>query len=215
MIGTFARFDIVNFATPVRRVAPAMFLVLVTSVATPWPEFAIGTAAIVMSLLAVNSFAADERAHLDTLYATLPITRRNVVVGRYLALVVMYLVVALLASIAAIIITLVGGDSVNFVVLAAVNVAAFLVFAVSVAVQLPFFFSVGSTRARPMIFIPAVVFGGGAVLATQTGLFSRTDLMVVVSKNLGAMLGAVPVIALAALIASIAISAARYDRRAL
>lgn len=215
MIGTFARFDIVNFATPVKRVAPAILLVLVTTVATPWPVFAVGTAAIVMSLLVANPFAADERGHLDTLYATLPITRRNVVAGRYLALVLIYLVAALLATIAAIIITLVGGHSVDVVVLAAVNVAAFLVFAVSAALQLPFFFSVGSTRARPMIFIPAVVFGGSAVLATQTGLFSRTDLVAAVSMNLGTLWVAAPIIAVAALIASIAISAARYNRRAL
>ncbi|MEP6481595.1 MAG: ABC-2 transporter permease [Rhodoglobus sp.] len=215
MIGTFARFDIVNFATPVRRVAPALLLVLATAVATPWPMFAIGTAAIVMSLLAANPFSADELGHLDTLYSTLPITRRNVVIGRYLALVLVYLATALLASIAAIIITLAGRHDIDILALAAINVAAFLVFAVSVAVQLPFFFSVGATRARPMIFIPAVVFGGGAALASQTGLLSRIDFATVISANLGILWVAVPVVAVAALAGSIAISSVRYGRRAL
>ncbi|MEO5533953.1 MAG: ABC-2 transporter permease [Pseudolysinimonas sp.] len=215
MIGTFARFDIVNFATPVRRVAPALLLVVATAVATPLPVFAIGTAAIVMSLLAANPFAADERSHLDTLYATLPINRRNVVLGRYLALVLAYLAAALIATIAAIIITLGGGHSVDVLAFAAANVAAFLVFAVSVAVQLPFFFSVGATRARPMIFIPAVVFGGGAALASQTGLLSRIDFATAISANLGIVSAAVVVIAVAALLGSIAISTVRYNRRAL
>jgi ABC-type transport system involved in multi-copper enzyme maturation permease subunit len=215
MILSFARFDITNFVTPVRRVLPSAVLVLAVAVAAPWPAFAIGAAAIVMSLLAANPFAADERGRLDTLYATLPITRRTIVVGRYLGLVGIYLVLALAATVAAIVTTLLGHHPVDPVMLGAVNVAAFSVFAIAIAVQLPFFFSVGYTRARPMMFVPAAVLVAGSAIASQTGILNHTDLIHAVSQNLDTLWVAAPVIAVAALAASAGISWARYRRRSL
>jgi len=215
MIGTFARFDIVNFVDPVRRVLPAILLVIAVAVATPMPALAIGAAAIVMSLLAGNPFAADERGRLDTLYSTLPLGRRTVVVGRYLALVALYFGVALAATLAAIVTTALAHQPVDLAVLGAVNVGAFLVFAVAIAVQLPFFFSVGYTRARPMMFIPSAVLVAGTALAAQTGVLDHVDLVQVVSQNLAILWVAAPTIAVAALVASAGISAVRYRRRAL
>jgi ABC-type transport system involved in multi-copper enzyme maturation permease subunit len=215
MIGTFALFDIVNFVTPVKRIAPALLLVLVAPVISPWPAFGIGAAAIVMSLLASNPFSADERGHLDTLYATLPISRRSIVVARYLALVLLYVAVALLATVAVIVVTISQGKIVDFVSLGAVNGASLLVFTIALAVQLPFFFSVGFTRARLMTFIPVVVVVGGAAIASQTGMLEHTDVVSEIGRHLDILWVSTPIVAAIALAASIAISSARYGRRAL
>src|SRR4051812_362197 len=112
MIARFVVFDILNFVTPVKRFAPAMFLVLVAPWAAPSPAFGIGTAAIVMSLLAANPFAADERGRLDTLYATLPVTRRGVVIARYIALMVLYVAAAALGTGAALVVQIKSGQAV-------------------------------------------------------------------------------------------------------
>ena len=215
MIGTFARFDIINFVTPVKRIAPALLLVLVAPAISPWPAFGIGAAAIVMSLLASNPFAADERGRLDTLYATLPISRRSIVISRYLALVVLYVAVALIATIAVIVVTVSQGKPVDFVLLGAVNVASLLVFAVALAVQLPFFFSVGFTRARLMTFIPVVVVVGGAAIASQTGILKHADVVSEIAHHLDTLWVAAPIVAGVALAASIVISSTRYGSRAL
>lgn len=213
MNGTFTRFDIINFLTPARRVVPAALLVLVAPAAAPWPAFGIGAAAIVMSLLAGNPFGTDELGRLDTLYATLPITRRAVVLGRYTALVLIYLAAALAATLAAMITTLAGHQAVDFVAIGAVDVAAFLVFALALAVQLPFFFSLGFTRARPMMFIPAAVLVAGAALASQTGLVVPSDLIDAASTNIAVLSVAAAAIGVAALLVSAAISAALYRHR--
>ncbi len=213
MIASFARFDITNFVTPARRVLPAALLVLIAPVAAPWPALGIGAAAIVMSLLAANPFTADELGRLDTLYATLPITRRAVVLGRYVALIAIYLAAALAATVAAVITSMSGHRAVDFAALGAVNVAGFLAFAIALAVQLPFFFSLGFTRARPMVFIPAAVLVVAAVLASQAGLTVPPDVIGVVSRNLSAVLGGAVAIAVVALAGSAAISVARYRAR--
>jgi len=215
MIARFALFDMLNFVTPVRRVAPALLMVVAAPVISPWPAFGIGAAAVVMSLLASNPFATDERGRLDTLYGTLPLTRRSVVAGRYLALVVLYVVVALLASIAAIVVQLNQGQAVDFRLLGEANVISVLMYAIALAVQLPFFFSLGFTRARAMTFIPSALLVGCAALASQLGILNQVDLVDRISRNLTIVWIASPVIVAAALGASIAISFEHYRRRAL
>jgi ABC-type transport system involved in multi-copper enzyme maturation permease subunit len=215
MTGTFALFDMANFITPAKRIIPPLLIVMLAALATPWPAFGVIAAAIAMSLLAPNPFADDERGHLDTLYATLPITRRTVVTGRYLALIVLYLVVALVATLAAVIISLIKGNPIGFDVLGLVNLVGVLIFAILLAVQLPFFFSVGFTRGRPMMYMPLAVLAGGAWLAGQTGLLSRIDLGSVTSLNPVALWVSGLAIAVLALVASAGLSSVRYGRRAL
>ncbi|MET4783305.1 ABC-2 transporter permease [Glaciihabitans sp. UYNi722] len=186
---------------------------LVVATLTPWPEVGIIAAAMIMSFLAPNPFAADERGHLDTLYATLPITRR-VVVGRYLALVALYLAVAVVATIAVVVIPLTKGTAIDFAAFVPVNVAGFVIFAVALAVQLPLFFIVGYTRARPLIYIPIVAFVLVAWLVSQAGILDHGAFgSAGGSLPSGWILGLLVVIAVAALVASAVISSARYGRR--
>lgn len=215
MIAKFAVFDMLNFLTPVKRVAPALLLVLLAPWAAPSPAFGIGAGAIVMSLLVSNPFAADERGRLDTLYATLPLTRRGIVVGRYLALFALYIVVAAVGTAAAVVVQIKNGDAVDPLLFGAVNAVALMFFAIALAVQLPFFFSLGFTRARLMSFLPAAVFVGAAVLASQLGFLNGPGLVDGIARNLNALWVGAPIVAAAALAASIAISAVRYSRRAL
>ncbi len=214
MIAKFVLFDMRAFVTPLKRVAPALLLVVVAPTIGPSPAFGIVAAAIVMSLLSSNPFAADERGRLDTLYSTLPLSRRSVVVGRYIALLVLYIVVALLGTVAALVVLLVQHETIDAQLLVTVNAVSISFFAVALAVQLPFFFSVGFTRARLMTFIPGTLLVGGAVLASQLGLFTSVDLSQTISQNLSNLWIAAPIVA-AVVIASIAISTVRYGRRAL
>ena len=215
MIVRFAVFDILNFITPAKRVAPALLLVLVAPWAAPSSAFGIGAAAIVMSLLASNPFAADERGRLDTLYATLPITRRGIVIGRYLALLVAYLVAAALATAVAVVVQIKSGQAVDPRLFGAVNVFSLLFFAVAISLQLPFFFSVGFTRARLLTFIPAAVLVGAAAVASQVGTLSAHGLINGVSRSLTALWIVAPIVVTAVLVASLIIASAQYSRRAL
>lgn len=215
MIATFVRFDILNFVTPAKRILPALLVVLLVSVTSPWPATAIGGAAIVMSLLAANPFATDERGRLDTLYATLPISRRAVVLGRYLALVALYVVLALLGTIVSVVVPLLRREPVGGEIILLVNAGSLVVFIAALAVQLPFFFSVGYTRARPLVFLPMAVVVALAWLAGQTGLLANVDFRPLLSMNpLVLCAFGVGVSALLVVI-SATISSVRYGRRSL
>lgn len=213
MIATFALFDGLNFTSPLRRVVPPFLVVLAAALVLPWPAVGIGAAAVVMTLLAPNHFAADERGRLDTLYSTLPVTRRSVVLGRYAALVVLYLVVAAVATVLAVLISLLRGQEVAPEVLVPVNLGSFAFYCLALSVQLPFFFALGYTRARPLVYLPVVVVTAVSWLVGRTGLVDDVDLGTLTTANPSILTGAGLVVGLVALSASAALSATRYARR--
>ena len=215
MIASFALFDIANFVTPAKRVAPPLLIVAIAAIITPWPTFAIGAAAIVMSLLAANPFAADERGRLDTLYATLPLSRSAVVIGRYVSLTVIYLLVVLAANILAVAVPLTKGAEIDLWMLGMINLASVIIYALAIAVQLPFFFSVGFTRARPMMYIPVGVVAGLLWLAGQTGLVDDSDFTALQSIDPVVAVGVGVGVSVVALVISAAVSSVRYGRRSL
>ena len=117
---------------------------LVMHGATPTIVVCILTVAFLPSIL----FAQDERAHLDIMYAVLPVSRTRLVVGRYLFLVISAVVMTLAGSAAAQIDELVRGPEPSSVPLSMAAVAgmALAVVGAVAAVQLPFFFALGHAR---------------------------------------------------------------------
>ena len=117
---------------------------LVMHGATPTIVVCILTVAFLPSIL----FAQDERAHLDIMYAVLPVSRTRLVVGRYLFIVISAVVMTLAGSAAAQIDELVRGPEPSSVPLSMAAVAgmALAVVGAVAAVQLPFFFALGHAR---------------------------------------------------------------------
>ncbi|GAB2474993.1 ABC-2 transporter permease [Xylanimonas ulmi] len=140
-------------------------------------------------------FNLDERSHLDTLYATLPLSRRSVVLGRYATMVA----VALILAAASVLVTLAAapflGESPDAGTLGMLTLGGFAAFCLFTAVQLPFFFSLGFSRARPFAFIAPLVglaalffaFGGRSEL-TLTALDRLATWPVLASAAIGAVL---------------------------
>jgi hypothetical protein len=211
--GTFALFDTVNFVVPARRVLPPFLAVLAVAVVTPWPVLAVAAGAVVMTLLAPNHFAADERGRLDTLYATLPVSARTVVLGRYVSLVLLYLATAVFSTGTAVVVGLVTGEPVAADVLVPVNLGAFVFFCGATAVQLPFFFALGYTRARPLVYVPVVLLSGTTWLLGQTDVFDGLDPASLASADPAVLWSAGLVLSLGLLVASAAVSTRLYRRR--
>lgn len=117
---------------------------LVMHGATPTIVVCTLTVAFLPSIL----FAQDERAHLDLMYAVLPISRTRLVVGRYLFIVISAVVMTLAGVAAAQIDELVRGPEPSSVPLSMAAVAgmALAVVGAVAAVQLPFFFALGHAR---------------------------------------------------------------------
>ena len=117
---------------------------LVMHGATPTIVVCTLTVAFLPSIL----FAQDERAHLDLMYAVLPISRTRLVVGRYLFIAISAVVMTLAGVAAAQIDELVHGPEPSSVPLSMAAVAgmALAVVGAVAAVQLPLFFALGHAR---------------------------------------------------------------------
>lgn len=117
-------------------------------------------------------FSITEKAGLDTLYATLPVSRRSVVLGRYLTIVALYAVLVALSEAVTRAMALVLGKGVEPGVLTLIAAGSFATLALITAVQLPFYFALGFTRARLVstvpVFLPAAVVGAVVGLGIPT-----------------------------------------------
>nr|WP_300148846.1 ABC-2 transporter permease [Propionicimonas sp.] len=140
------------------------------------------------AILAVDPFRADERGHLDALYATLPLARGHVVAGRYLTALAVQVASALAGLALGLVAAAVHGDPLEPGTVLTVLVAGFAVNAVLLAVEFPILFALGYTRARwvtltPILLICVAILVGrglGLNLTQLAGLLQRAPSVVVV-----------------------------------
>ncbi|HEU0257350.1 MAG TPA: ABC-2 transporter permease [Microbacteriaceae bacterium] len=121
------------------------------------PAFAIPLAAVACVLIASDLFLMDERGRLDILYATLPVGRTTVVLGRYTTVLLEFLVAAVIGNTVAMLDVDFGRAPLGPGMLVMMNVVGFVIVAVGLAVQLPAFFALGYTKARFVGLVPPVV----------------------------------------------------------
>lgn len=170
---TFARFDLLSWALQRQPLLP-LALVAAVGFALPVPGLAIVAAGLVTSVTVAVPFLADERGRLDALYGILPVSRRAVVAGRTLSLLVYSLAAAAIATIVTYIAAAFQGEAVpHDVVLMALAAAAAIV-GLSLALQLPVLFRVGYSRGRFIAYAPSMTLAGLAWIAQAVG---ATDLL--------------------------------------
>jgi len=103
-------------------------------------------------------FAMEERNSIDMLYATLPITKRNIVKGRYIFTLTLNLVMMLLAFIVSILIL--NLFNIDFDVKGGLwtCIFSFVIFSLLESIQLPLYFKLGYSKAKILVYLPFVVF---------------------------------------------------------
>jgi hypothetical protein len=165
----FTRFDLMSWFPRRQTLLPLVFIVVV-GVALPIPGMAIAASAVVTSLMLSAPFLGDERDRLDTLYGVLPISRRAVVVGRALSILVYGVVAMIIATVATLSVAAVRGTMVASEWLAVGYAAAFAIVGLSVGVQLPVLFRVGYSRGRLMVYAPVILVACAAWIAQAMGV---------------------------------------------
>lgn len=214
MIARFVLLDLHGLARkPWRILAGLGTLVLIS--AAILPAFAIPLAAVFAVVIVPDAFLMDERGRLDILYATLPISRTTVVVGRYVTSIVVYVLAAAVGNAITLLAPEFGGAPTHPAFLALVNVAGFIVAALGLAIQLPVFFAIGFTKARFASLLPAIAVLVAITIGHKSGLFSGR----LAATLTGSIPPAIAVTSVAAGVALLVISAlaARsvYQRRSL
>lgn len=135
----------------------------------PVPGLGIVVGAVVAAVSASIPFQGDERGRLDTLYGIAPIDRSAVVIGRYLSMVVFAVVAVGLGTATTLVVGAVRGQDFGWPLIATMLLAAAACVGIAYAVQLPWFFALGFTRGRPMIYIPVGIMAVVGFTAGQAG----------------------------------------------
>lgn len=195
MITSFTRLDLSSWFPRTQTLLTLLF-VAVVGVLLPIPGMAIMAAAAVTSLMVSAPFLGDERGRLDTLYGVLPVSRSTVVAGRTLSVIAYYLLAALVATAVTYITTMVRGGRVELDIILIAHAAAFAFVGLSMALQVPVFFSIGYSRGRLMAYAPVLAVAGAAwvLQATSTQLPVRDafeGIPVLAIAGVGAPIGAI------------------------
>lgn len=175
MTFAFTRFDLMSWFPRRQTLLPLAFIVVV-GILLPVPGMAIAASAFVTSLMLSAPFLGDERDHLDTLYGVLPISRRAVVIGRALSLLLYGVVAMIIATVATLAVATARGTTIAPELLMIGYAAAFAVVGLSLGVQLPVLFRVGYSRGRLMVYAPTLLIAGSAWAAQSLGLIDSTAL---------------------------------------
>lgn len=174
MIFAFARLDVMSWFPRRQTLLPLAFVVVV-AIVLPIPGMAIAAAAFVASLMLSAPFLSDERDQLDTLYGVLPISRRAVVLGRSISVLLYGALAVLAAMVATYVVAFVRGDTVAPGILLFACVVAFAIVGLAMAVQLPVLFRVGYSRGRLMVYAPTLLIAGAVWVAHSLGAVEDVD----------------------------------------
>lgn len=131
----------------------------------------------VVALISTMIFMAQEKNDLNRLYGTFSITIRDIVLGRFLYVVSIYLALFLITTFLYAIYSFIQSvpfDLVDFTLGLGIS---FLVFSIIVGIQMPLFFKLGYMKGRmwsllafllviAIITIPVLIYGPGAVFST-------------------------------------------------
>lgn len=173
----FAGLDLRVLQTTARSIlGVSALLALLTWTTAPTPPMMVAVFLLAAGILAIEPFRADERGHLDALYATLPITRRHVVAGRYLTVLLITAACAVAGIVVGTAAAAVRGDDLQLDAIGIMLLAGLAINAVILAIEVPILFSVGYTRARWVTLTPILLVCLTVLVAQTTGL-NLTDLV--------------------------------------
>ena len=148
VIWNLLRTELSAHATTLRSFVVVAAIISAANLAMGGATPAIAVCILTVAFLPTSLFAQDERAHLDTMYSILPVTRAQFVIARYLCVVLVAVAATLVGVVVALINDAVRGPGAGIPPLSLAGVAGLAVAALGaiVAIQLLLFFSLGYTR---------------------------------------------------------------------
>ena len=142
------------------HLVPLLIVIAIITVINPGPLGALGLCAGLAMLIPSYMFSLDERGRLDTLYSVLPLSRTNVVHGRYVVLLALTLALLSMGAVLTAARAALTGPSVDLAELAIVFGGSFFLVAIVHGFQVPFYFAVGYSKARIVNYAILIVFFG-------------------------------------------------------
>lgn len=130
------------------------------------PHMLIGMLMMYGFIYASYPFAVGDKNGIDALYATLPMTKRHIVFGRYVFALCLNICIAASALAASAVLMGALGKEIMWVEILLTILICFILFSVLEAIQLPIYFRLGYARAKFLAYLPLAVFPAAAVAAS-------------------------------------------------
>lgn len=102
-------------------------------------------------------FAVIDKNHLDVLYGTLSVSRKSIVIGRYVFVLILITVCGLLAFGSSLALSAIIGEELIIPQLLVMLCALFMTVSLVVALQYPIYFKLGYTKAKMAAMIPLFI----------------------------------------------------------
>lgn len=154
------------------------------------------TAAWLMALMLMGIFAVQEKNGLERLYATLALSDREVIAGRYLFMFVHYALALGLAMLLALFVSLMQGVAVDGAQVCAGVAASVFLYTLLIAIQTPIYFTVGYSKGMvaglvayvAVLFLAISTFFSDSTLSMLQNLAQHPVLLLFVSFAASALM---------------------------
>lgn len=135
------------------------------------PQFMVPALALAAMPTAVFPFYVSDRHRLDTLYAVLPLTRRSLLLGRYVWALAAFVAVAGVGIPVSLLLARLENFSFAGNALAAIVAVSWALFALNISIEFPLFVRFGLTQAGVIAsVVPISVVAGAAYTVGQTNV---------------------------------------------
>jgi ABC-type Fe3+ transport system permease subunit len=140
---------------------------IIVGFAAKMPEFTLVLAMVLTVFIGGTVFGNQEANHGDVLYATLPVRRQDVVIGRFLYALVLAVAGAIIATVLSLAVSAVIHVQMTAVSFTASLALSFAYYCFAVAVSYPIYFRFGFARAYILTMLPMYIVFLAAVLVTR------------------------------------------------
>ncbi|MCC0660611.1 ABC-2 transporter permease [Clostridioides sp. ZZV14-6154] len=128
-----------------------------------------------VALMISNVFAIEEKNNLSRLYGTLSIKLRDIVLGRYIFILLNFVLTVFIITILSIVILFFKSKSIDIQEIILGISTSFLVFSAIVGVQIPIFFKMGYLKTRFWSLIPYIIV---LTLVLMTSLIDKISFVI-------------------------------------
>lgn len=156
---SFAKLDFLTVKPylTVKNLAVILGVFVIIFMSTKNPLMIIGMLMMYCSVYSTTPFSLSERNSIDTLYAALPISKLNVVTGRYIFAISLNIAGGIVSIAISAFIMTIFKISFSFLELAVTALICFVIYTILQAFQLPIFFKMGYSKAKLLSYLPLAV----------------------------------------------------------
>ena len=125
-------------------------------------------------------FAVGEKNGIDALYAMLPVSKNNIVLGRYVFFIILDIMSGITACLLLFGIKTIMNHSFNLAVTLLSALVIFIIFSIFQAIQFPIYFKLGYAKAKFLAYTPFIIFPLIAIIIGSR--FSDADIGIFVGN---------------------------------